>query len=205
MKITNEIVRNSFLCKFKVKHLWKSEIPKTGIINAIEQIEKSITNQFINQQGIKLKNLRLSNTSVPPQSNLFGFYKITYIDDSLNIIFPLVEFSKLNNKATVYFFTGIDKIKKEHINYYKFLACFLIAKLNKDRISCSIIYDYDMKFKNIKISCDERSISIQDRITKIIKNDNLHPSRIGHCYLCCLLYTSPSPRDRTRSRMPSSA
>ena len=26
----------------------------------------------------------------------------------------------------------------------------------------------------------------------------------GH-YLTCLLYTSPSPRDRTRSRMPSSA
>ena len=26
----------------------------------------------------------------------------------------------------------------------------------------------------------------------------------GHRYLC-LLYTSPSPRDRTRSRMPSSA
>ena len=24
-------------------------------------------------------------------------------------------------------------------------------------------------------------------------------------YLICLLYTSPSPRDRTRSRMPSSA
>ena len=24
-------------------------------------------------------------------------------------------------------------------------------------------------------------------------------------YLSCLLYTSPSPRDRTRSRMPSSA
>ena len=32
---------------------------------------------------------------------------------------------------------------------------------------------------------------------------------IGYAYaqdnLCCLLYTSPSPRDRTRSRMPSSA
>ena len=24
-------------------------------------------------------------------------------------------------------------------------------------------------------------------------------------YMTCLLYTSPSPRDRTRSRMPSSA
>ena len=27
----------------------------------------------------------------------------------------------------------------------------------------------------------------------------------GTYYLTCLLYTSPSPRDRTRSRMPSSA
>ena len=27
----------------------------------------------------------------------------------------------------------------------------------------------------------------------------------GGLYLSCLLYTSPSPRDRTRSRMPSSA
>ena len=27
----------------------------------------------------------------------------------------------------------------------------------------------------------------------------------GDLYLPCLLYTSPSPRDRTRSRMPSSA
>ena len=29
--------------------------------------------------------------------------------------------------------------------------------------------------------------------------------RIVLLYDCCLLYTSPSPRDRTRSRMPSSA
>ena len=28
---------------------------------------------------------------------------------------------------------------------------------------------------------------------------------LSACNLVCLLYTSPSPRDRTRSRMPSSA
>ena len=28
---------------------------------------------------------------------------------------------------------------------------------------------------------------------------------LGRQLFCCLLYTSPSPRDRTRSRMPSSA
>ena len=37
----------------------------------------------------------------------------------------------------------------------------------------------------------------------------ISPSTLnGHLHLmgiCCLLYTSPSPRDRTRSRMPSSA
>ena len=30
-------------------------------------------------------------------------------------------------------------------------------------------------------------------------------NRVGDLYSLCLLYTSPSPRDRTRSRMPSSA
>ena len=30
-------------------------------------------------------------------------------------------------------------------------------------------------------------------------------SHFSHIYEGCLLYTSPSPRDRTRSRMPSSA
>ena len=33
-----------------------------------------------------------------------------------------------------------------------------------------------------------------------------YPMRLGApCHETCLLYTSPSPRDRTRSRMPSSA
>ena len=36
------------------------------------------------------------------------------------------------------------------------------------------------------------------------KFSNAHIMRNGYTYTC-LLYTSPSPRDRTRSRMPSSA
>ena len=41
--------------------------------------------------------------------------------------------------------------------------------------------------------------------------ESKHTSESGHWYtqegepMYCLLYTSPSPRDRTRSRMPSSA
>ena len=41
----------------------------------------------------------------------------------------------------------------------------------------------------------------QDSIVSFTIDDNGLPSE----YIACLLYTSPSPRDRTRSRMPSSA
>ena len=39
----------------------------------------------------------------------------------------------------------------------------------------------------------------------ILMVEPLNEIRLGGYKLGCLLYTSPSPRDRTRSRMPSSA
>ena len=51
----------------------------------------------------------------------------------------------------------------------------------------------ESKNKNLKINhINNRSNS--ETTSKLIKYDSI-----------CLLYTSPSPRDRTRSRMPSSA
>ena len=38
-----------------------------------------------------------------------------------------------------------------------------------------------------------------------VREEDGTPSRRLELYKDCLLYTSPSPRDRTRSRMPSSA
>ena len=37
------------------------------------------------------------------------------------------------------------------------------------------------------------------------RNNTLQTTELVHEAYICLLYTSPSPRDRTRSRMPSSA
>ena len=53
-----------------------------------------------------------------------------------------------------------------------------------------------------QIDCDYRFtyISPADERLRGYKADEV----IGH-HIYCLLYTSPSPRDRTRSRMPSSA
>ena len=38
-----------------------------------------------------------------------------------------------------------------------------------------------------------------------LKDENPRVKRMSSAIYSCLLYTSPSPRDRTRSRMPSSA
>ena len=48
------------------------------------------------------------------------------------------------------------------------------------------------------LGCHLGDKEAMDRIRQIRQIDERH-------HLTCLLYTSPSPRDRTRSRMPSSA
>ena len=44
----------------------------------------------------------------------------------------------------------------------------------------------------------------KDNVAKLIENQKIEIAAIAYLR-GCLLYTSPSPRDRTRSRMPSSA
>ena len=45
----------------------------------------------------------------------------------------------------------------------------------------------------------------QEELAKKVHAIEIRSGRIQTWYKDCLLYTSPSPRDRTRSRMPSSA
>ena len=48
--------------------------------------------------------------------------------------------------------------------------------------------------------------SVQDALIKFIYEDSaLYELYLGRTVAACLLYTSPSPRDMRRSRMPSSA
>ena len=75
----------------------------------------------------------------------------------------------------------------------------------------NLICDYEKK--NYLVNLD-RVISIskqckqEEAKTDFLKESlKLFPdySVFFECHDACLLYTSPSPRDRTRSRMPSSA
>ena len=53
-----------------------------------------------------------------------------------------------------------------------------------------------------------RDVFVIDEANSLDKSDLLAVDQIGYRsvhFVCCLLYTSPSPRDATLSRMPSSA
>ena len=54
--------------------------------------------------------------------------------------------------------------------------------------------------KNVIITGASRGIGFD--LLKLFNNENYNVFALSRN---CLLYTSPSPRDRTRSRMPSSA
>ena len=62
------------------------------------------------------------------------------------------------------------------------------------------------------INLDEKFHNYLEKGGKTFRIDGVNEPLTGYGYHCdgsdiigCLLYTSPSPRDRTRSRMPSSA
>ena len=75
----------------------------------------------------------------------------------------------------------------------------------------------EKRFKSIDVESTEdnrrkyremlfRSPAMAEAIGGVILFDEtLRQKAKDGSYLSCLLYTSPSPRDRTRSRMPSSA
>ena len=60
--------------------------------------------------------------------------------------------------------------------------------------------DTKITMRNVKSAIKDDKAHID-----YLKRDVLDDQKKGGKYKDCLLYTSPSPRDRTRSRMPSSA
>ena len=95
------------------------------------------------------------------------------------------------------------------------MKSFAAIKSLLTRITPSLTIDSNTNIPSIelKISDDDEALSTIDDVFRYIKSVK------KHFYICidefqqisefpeknCLLYTSPSPRDRTRSRMPSSA
>ena len=59
--------------------------------------------------------------------------------------------------------------------------------------------------RSFRISEDDYWVREGELVLEVAKEAEIQLVQLGAKVTFCLLYTSPSPRDRTRSRMPSSA
>ena len=100
-------------------------------------------------------------------------------------------------------------------NAYQHIAC--LTKDEKLATATNLTKNdrqdlYTMVLEQLRINLHQMSMYRYEDTRKckdLLKDKNLNRDRIKKPILMipygCLLYTSPSPRDRTRSRMPSSA
>ena len=118
--------------------------------------------------------------------------------------------SNLNKLMFVFSSTSFQQAYKR-IQYFKQYANFQSKTLSKIKINSNdiknVIVVLDSQKTNKRLLIDEneeikRDLSIEyTGLNNLIAEVNKNQKR----YSACLLYTSPSPRDRQKSRMPSSA
>ena len=108
--------------------------------------------------------------------------------------------------------SGSNKLQKQKIKTHRIDSEILLSKvLNKSREQILIRLNQNMK--NTEVYAFDNLIQRRlhkEPIAYIINekefwSKKFHVNKNTLIPRPCLLYTSPSPRDRTRSRMPSSA
>ena len=104
-------------------------------------------------------------------------------------------------------FAIADYIRKQDAKMYDLLSDYNVSFANKAKTSDYRIESPIIRHNNkgevdeIRWTCWLRS-PLRGSLTEM---NNFYEAQKKFYKLVCLLYTSPSPRDRTRSRMPSSA
>ena len=84
-------------------------------------------------------------------------------------------------------------------------SALMVLKLVAGRMRDLTERNEEILAENISLQDGSRVLEYQKRIAYLEFQLDLLKRQLGNQENGCLLYTSPSPRDRTRSRMPSSA
>ena len=98
-------------------------------------------------------------------------------------------------------FFNVDTIRKE---------CYQRQLNNPGKVNSNIGGWQSKNFHLPDIFFNNLMFGIESAGNKLANLIGIHPCKVDNFWIninskYCLLYTSPSPRDRTRSRMPSSA
>ena len=94
---------------------------------------------------------------------------------------------------------AVLEAKRGHVVVEGHLAVWIL----KDIADIKIIVDAPLNVRAERIAKRD-SISLEEALSQIMFRERSNVERAMR-YYNCLLYTSPSPRDRQKSRMPSSA
>ena len=128
--------------------------------------------------------------------------KFNNIEDlNSNIFEELLSVMEVNKSANLILSGGnsprhLFKMIAQHKKYFK-EATFLMS--DERIVNIDDLNSNEGEFIRLSNISRDNLISLHDeRIAQKLKNFTTYD-------IACLLYTSPSPRDRTRSRMPSSA
>ena len=108
---------------------------------------------------------------------------------------------------------GVDVDKKEAFNWYKLSAeqGSIEAQYNLGlayRFGIGVDQNFTQSLKWYKQSASKGHSGAQYNLNLLFEEGLATRKDISDAikwYRCCLLYTSPSPRDKRQSRMPSSA
>ena len=84
-------------------------------------------------------------------------------------------------------------------------SCVRFLDKNKERFELEFNLEKGTSFNTFFIRSDEELFIIHPPEKQYFNSFNKVISRFCDQFKFCLLYTSPSPRDPTKSRMPSSA
>ena len=107
------------------------------------------------------------------------------------------------DSAIVYFKKSIELDKNNAVAYSNIGVAFIqLERLDSAIVYCRQAVNLAPKYENAIINLGlafHANGQYDSSINYFLKAIQIEPTR------GCLLYTSPSPRDRTRSRMPSSA
>ena len=96
--------------------------------------------------------------------------------------------------SNLYYLTGMVPQATEER-----LFLLLVNREGESVLIAPKLYENEVEWENSVFWSDEENP--YEILERVLASLNLKGGKI----LVCLLYTSPSPRDRTRSRMPSSA
>ena len=162
--------------------------------------------QFVNINKVN-SNTKFLSHSVPQGSNLGPLLFLILIND-LPLSSNLFQFTLVADDCSMSCAIDKEKLSEAHelINYHLTRVNVWLSS-NKIKINPSktkyLLYSYRNTYNlSSDIVIGDDVIGRTDRIKFLgVTLDD----RLSYRYHICLLYTSPSPRDKRQSRMPSSA